>query len=176
MLSSTKEQRHVGSGEPTEQQCCRSGMQQALWTQARERANVITIICANSSYAILKGDELLTVVCCGCVAWQDCRLPVVHCALGGFSARKVLPHLLNYCKVKGSWSQSNAFASFVNKAKDPEGAVLSIANAFFLCLLTSAAYQYELSPVTRPCMMTVLREEKMLMLWRTATSGFSWRF
>ena len=27
---------------------------QALWSQGRERANVLTIICANSSYAILK--------------------------------------------------------------------------------------------------------------------------
>jgi hypothetical protein len=29
-------------------------VQQALWSQARERVNVLTIICANSSYAILK--------------------------------------------------------------------------------------------------------------------------
>jgi len=27
---------------------------QALWSQAREQANVVTIICANSSYQILK--------------------------------------------------------------------------------------------------------------------------
>ena len=27
---------------------------QALWTQARERLNVTTVICANAAYAILK--------------------------------------------------------------------------------------------------------------------------
>lgn len=27
---------------------------QALWSQARERAHVVTVICANNSYSILK--------------------------------------------------------------------------------------------------------------------------
>ncbi len=30
---------------------------QALWSQAREHARVLTIICANSSYAILKASQ-----------------------------------------------------------------------------------------------------------------------
>jgi len=37
-----------------QQSCSTAFSLQALWSQARERAKVLTIICANSAYAILK--------------------------------------------------------------------------------------------------------------------------
>ena len=37
---------------------------QGLWTQARENLDIVTVICANSAYAILKVIECIGALAC----------------------------------------------------------------------------------------------------------------
>ena len=38
---------------------CAAYAPQALWTQARERLNVVTVVCANARYAILELEQMM---------------------------------------------------------------------------------------------------------------------